>query len=82
MSRHTFRQTERKLQRVAKHLQQEFPGLGFALIVFPFEEQTWSTYVSNAQRPDMIKALREAAVRLELRMDNPPGADSRIYNDN
>ena len=39
--------------------------VGFALLVFTFGEEGFSTYVSNARREDMIKALRENADRLE-----------------
>ena len=39
--------------------------VGFALLVFTFGEEGFSTYVSNANREDMIKALRENADRLE-----------------
>jgi hypothetical protein len=43
--------------------------LGFALLVFRFgDDGKSSDYISNADRQDMIKALRETADRLE----NPP----------
>jgi len=38
--------------------------MGFALIIFPFNDLL-SDYVSNAQRDDMIKVLRETADRIE-----------------
>lgn len=40
------------------------PGTGFMLLVFDFNGG-FSTYVSNAQRADMIVALRDLATRLE-----------------
>ena len=41
--------------------------VGFCLLIFPFGEvpDAGGDYVSNAQRPDMIKVLRETANRLE-----------------
>lgn len=41
--------------------------IGFALLVFPFNDvpEAGGDYVSNAQRPDMIKVLRNTADRLE-----------------
>ena len=41
------------------------PGWGFALMIFQFvgKESTW---ISNARREDMVKALRELADKLEL----------------
>ncbi len=44
-------------------------GLGFCLLVFPFGEAGISNYISNCHRDDMIKALREAADRLEDNKD-------------
>jgi hypothetical protein len=41
------------------------PPMGFALLCFDFGEGGFSAYFSNAQRPDMIKHLRETADRLE-----------------
>lgn len=53
------------------HIKANVPeGCGFALLVFRFDGKE-ATYGSNAQRPDMIKALRETADRLEQRMDKP-----------
>lgn len=52
--------------RVKKLLPSDF---GFAIVVFKFHEPGESNYISNAQRPDMIKALRETADRLERNQD-------------
>ena len=42
------------------------PGVGFFLSLFEFGEGGgWSTYMSNGQRADMVKYLRELAARLE-----------------
>lgn len=43
------------------------PGVGFTLILFDFGEgeKRHLTYLSNAQRPDMIKTLREMLEKLE-----------------
>lgn len=56
----------------------------FALLAFTVEDnpaddpdQGWMTWVSNADRSDMIKALREMADKLEAEMDLPPGSTHR-----
>lgn len=41
------------------------PPLGFFLMVFDFGKDGFCSYISNAQRADMIKVLREQADRLE-----------------
>ena len=40
-------------------------GIGFALILFEFGDDGFATWISNAKRPDMIKALHEMTNRLE-----------------
>jgi hypothetical protein len=65
------------LKTVAKPLEniliEHFGKIGFALIVFDFFKPGTGNYISNAQRADMIKTLRETADRLERRQDMPPG---------
>ncbi len=59
---------------IQKQLPKEF---GFALIVFPFYNGGISNYISNAERSDMIKALRETADRIERNQDiKTPTANS------
>ena len=38
---------------------------GLAILVFPLERAGLTNYISDAQRPEMIKLLRELADRLE-----------------
>lgn len=52
--------------------------MGYAIIVFKFNEPSISNYISNAQRPNMIKALRETADRLEKNQDFKTDKDN-IY---
>jgi len=56
-------------QEVIKDLLGE---MGFAILVFEFNRPGISHYVSNAERADMIDALRETADRLEKKQDIPP----------
>ena len=53
-------------EAVKKMLPKEF---GFTILVFPFGNPGVSNYISNANRKDMIKSLREAADRLEKKQD-------------
>ena len=48
------------------------PGVGFTLLLFTFGEGGWLTYLSSAQRADMIRTLREALAKLEQHGDKPP----------
>lgn len=62
--------TSEIMQSAASSLKSILPkGIGFALLVFEFHKPGISNYISNAQRADMITALRETADRLEKRQD-------------
>lgn len=61
---------KKMMQDAANGVVQAIPtGTLFALIVF--DEPRVGQYISNANRSDMIKALRETADRLEMRQDVP-----------
>lgn len=59
------------MREVGTMLKKMLPGLGFALLVFRFEKPGMSNYLSNAQREDMIKSLKETVARLEGKQDFP-----------
>jgi predicted component of type VI protein secretion system len=70
-----MKDTEALLQSVAAGLDKVFenrPGdktIGFALFVFPFgaPKGARTNYVSNAERADMVAALKEVLARFEGR---------------
>ena len=62
--------------KVSAMLPEDF---GFTLLVFKFNNPGESNYISNANRQDMIKALRETADRLEKQEDYPTPEDN-IYS--
>ena len=71
---------EKYLQSVAMALDEEFKEfyqqkMGFCLIVFPFDSDQ-SDYISNAERDDMVKALRITADRIESNAVIPPTVGS------
>ena len=45
--------------------------MGFALVVFQFGVGGVGDYISNGERSDIIKAMRETADRLEKKQDIP-----------
>ena len=58
------------MQEMAKSVLKMLPkNFGFTLLVFPFSQPGVSNYISNANRSDMIKALRKAADMLENKED-------------
>ena len=53
-------QLEAQCRRIAEQIaEQALPGTGFALLMFDFGADGNLAYVSNAQRADMRRALRE-----------------------
>lgn len=54
-----------RMRQIGKRLRKDLDGLGFALFVFEFHKPGLSNYISNAQRVDMILALKETIARLE-----------------
>ena len=58
-----------QMRNLAEKVKKEIPGLGFALLVFEFENAGIANYISNSQRKDMIKAMKETIERLEKNQD-------------
>lgn len=52
-----------EMRELANTISKSIPGLGFAIIVFEFNEPGVGNYISNAQRSDMIKAFNEVLSR-------------------
>lgn len=48
-----------KLKAAIADLERQFPGLGLTLFVFDFGPSGGMSYISNAERADMVRALRE-----------------------
>jgi len=72
--RRDFPAVEKSAQEVAQQIGLRFPpGWGFCLVSFSFGPGGYLTYVSNANRSDMVKALRECADVLERNAESPPG---------
>lgn len=62
----------RRMAEVAQIIQHQIPGLGFTLLTYEFgEEKTAANYVSNSNREDTVRFLRETADRLDNGKDYP-----------
>jgi hypothetical protein len=66
-----------RMERAARSMGQTIgkacpPGVGFALIMFTFGEGDWSTYISNANRADMIRGLEEFLQVVKAHRDERP----------
>jgi hypothetical protein len=58
-------ETRSKMTDMARILDGLFEGSGFALFIFAFGEEAQMSYISNADRKDMIRALRRFADKSE-----------------
>lgn len=64
--RATLEEGEVACRQLAEALNETMPeGWGFTLILFSYGEDGFSTYISTAQRADMVASLRELCDKLE-----------------
>ena len=58
---------QRDARAIGKRIAASLPeGTGFALLVFEFGQTGNLAWISNGERTDMLNALREFIVRVEL----------------
>jgi antibiotic biosynthesis monooxygenase (ABM) superfamily enzyme len=57
-------------QLIGSAIQDSGGGYGFALFMFSFDDESEMTWISNAERADMIKALKEFIQRSESGQDD------------
>ena len=66
-----------KLQNIAQNIDKELPeGFGFALLTFKFNTKPDTSelmYVSNADRQDIVKAMKEWIEKTEDNFGNDTG---------
>lgn len=66
-----------KLQSIAQNIDQELPeGFGFALLTFKFNAEPDTSelmYVANADRQDIVKAMKEWIEKTENSFGNDTG---------
>ncbi|RKE35240.1 hypothetical protein B0G76_1301 [Paraburkholderia sp. BL23I1N1] len=69
-------QHSKVMNEVAELLDRAFSGYGFTLMVFDFEVITggYMNYISNANRADMVVAMKEFIAAEEGCAHEPPGA--------
>ena len=58
-------QTEEMMRSLGEAITDVFPGMGFVVLAFEFNEPGISNYISNANKDDIVKTLRETADKLE-----------------
>ena len=63
-----------KMQTIAKKVQEELPkDFGFVVLTFKFNELGEMIYVSNANREDVITAMKEFMEKTENNWGNDTG---------
>lgn len=55
---------------IGRAIKESGGGYGFALLMFSFGDDPEMTWISNAERPDMIKALKEFIEKSEAGEDD------------
>lgn len=59
------RQHRAIMNDISRHLSDIFHDYGFALLIFDWGDKGRLNWISNANRADMVAALRECAATLE-----------------
>jgi hypothetical protein len=60
------------MEAIMKALAELFPGMGITLMIFDLGDKGRMNYVSNADRADMLIAMKEFIARHEGRMPSEP----------
>lgn len=63
-----------QMNALAKLINTMFEGAGFALLIFDKTDPARANYISNAQREDMLVAMKEFIARNEGRVPPETGA--------
>lgn len=65
---------KRKMQTIAHKVKEELPdGFGFVVLSFIFDNPGQMMYVSNANREDIVKAMKEWIEKTENNYGNDTG---------
>lgn len=63
--------TKGKMQKIAQKVQDELPeGFGFIVLTFKFNEKGQMIYISNANREDVVEAMKEFIKKTEQNYGN------------
>ena len=77
MAEPTLKELEAEIRQMGKLVDKALnPGpekrIGFTLLLFNFGEGGYTTYISNGNRDDVIKSLKEFLIYVETQRDVPP----------
>lgn len=65
---------KRKMQSIARKVDEELPdNFGFVVLAFKFNEKGEMIYVSNSNREDVVKSMKEFIEKTENNYGNDTG---------
>lgn len=65
---------KRRMQSIARKVDEELPdNFGFIVLAFKFNEKGEMIYVSNANREDVVKSMKEFIEKTEKNYGNDTG---------
>ena len=65
---------KRRMQSIARKVDEELPdNFGFVVLAFKFNEKGEMIYVSNANREDVVKSMKEFIEKTENNYGNDTG---------
>lgn len=67
-------EVKKNLKHIADNIKKELPeGFGFALLAFEFNKEGQLMYISNSDRTDIVKAMKEWIKKTEDTFGNDTG---------
>ena len=67
-------EVKKNLKNIADKIKEELPeGFGFALLTFEFNKEGQLMYISNADRLDIVRAMKEWIEKTESTYGNDTG---------
>lgn len=64
-----------RIRTLGAHIEDEFPGLGYVVLLMPFNQLGNVSYISNARREDVVSMMRDTVRQFEEGLDKPVVGD-------
>jgi hypothetical protein len=60
-----------RIRALGDHIEEEFPGLGYVVLLMPFYQLGNVSYISNARREDVVSMMKDTVSQFEEGLDKP-----------
>jgi hypothetical protein len=60
-----------RIRTLGDHIEEEFPGLGYVVLLLPFYRLGNVAYISNARREDIVSMMKDTVRQFEEGLEKP-----------